>query len=359
MTRPCVSILVPVYNAEKYLKRCLDSLLEQTMPDLEVVLINDGSTDSSKEICEDYAEKDARVHVYSFENAGVSKTRNRALKRANGEYVMFVDSDDFVDKKMLETMVKEAKKRNLDVLQCGFVMDFGPVPFYRNPSGRKDFTTLEAVHHLVREKYLNNYPWGKLYKRECFDHVHFPEHLPGFEDTCTIFKAIVAAKKIGTIPNRFYHYWTHSGSLTNCMDLRTVYLMRYAYKYQEKTLREYFPNEVFNFDPLYYNTDMVIIYTLILFCHRQDDPKFIRYLFQWKNVPFFPLYFLAYYAWLGLAWIKLGSKIFEAPTSEKQAYYQDPFADYDFSAPLQSEESLRAEEEETVSGREALDSPLS
>lgn len=322
---PLVSILVPVYNVEKYLGRCLDSLLGQTMPDLEVILINDGSTDRSEEIALDYASKDSRVRLFSYPNSGISKTRNRALLKAEGKYVMFVDSDDFIETSALEVMCAEMEKRNLDVVQCNFVMDFGPFPYYRQFTGRKDFSRTEAMHHLVREHRLNNYPWGKLYKRECFDAVSFPENLPGFEDTCTIFKAIAAAKKVGTIPNRFYHYVQRSGSLTNCMNLRTVYLMRYAYEYQERTLKEMFPEEPFRFDQLYYNTDMVIIYTLILFCHRRDDPKYMRSHFQFSNLPFSPVLAFAYYVWLGISMLKLGGRILKDPDETQKPLYEDPF----------------------------------
>lgn len=326
---PLVSILVPVYNVEKYLDRCMESLLGQTMPDLEVILINDGSTDSSPEKAAEYVRKDPRVHLYSYANAGISKTRNRALSKASGKYVMFVDSDDFIEKDMLETMVKEMEARDLDVIQCGFVMDFGPVPFFRQNTGRKDFTTVEAMHALVNEKRLNNYPWGKLYLRSCFDNVRFPENLPGFEDTCTIFQAIANSRKTGTIPNRFYHYVQRSGSLTNCMDLRTVYLMRYAYEYQERTLSHMFPEETFNFDHRYYNTDMVIIYTLILFCHRKEDPKYMRSPFVWDRMEWKYALMFAYYAWLGIARLKLGSRILQEPSPEQQPQYEDPFRAYE------------------------------
>lgn len=323
---PKVSILVPVYNVEPYLEKCLKSLLGQTMSDLEVILINDGSTDGSKQIAEAYVQKDPRVHLFSYANAGISRTRNRALLKAAGKYVMFVDSDDFVETGMLEKMVSEMEKRNLDVLQCGFVMDFGPFPFFRQYAGRKDFTPVEAMHALVSEKHLNNYPWGKLFAIECFDGIQFPENLPGFEDTCTIFKAIAKGKKIGTIPDRFYHYVQRGGSLTNKMDLHTVYLMRYAYDYQKRELERMYPGETFLFDQLQYNTDMVIIYTLILFCHRKEDPKYIRYPIDWHRLGVWPVQKFAWAVWRSFAIIKLGNRILVAPLPEKMDEYADPFA---------------------------------
>lgn len=308
---PTVSVLLPVYNTSKYLDRCLESLENQTFSDIEMILINDGSTDESLEICQQHAKKDGRVHVFSYENGGISKTRNRALSHAEGEFVMFVDSDDYVDVRMVDALVRASRKRNLDVVQCGFVMDFGPVPFYRLSSGNQDYTTVQAMHAIAREDHLNNYPWGKLYRRICFDHVRFPEDMRGFEDTCTVFKALANAKRIGTIPNRYYHYAQRMGSLTNCMDLKTVYLMRRAYLYQKATLQKLFPDETFSFDQQLYNTDMVIIYTLILFCHRKDDPKFLPADFSWDNLDFSPILHLAYVLWLGIAHIKLTDSILD------------------------------------------------
>ena len=95
-TNPLVSILVPVYNVEKYIATCLDSLLAQSYPNIEIVLIDDGSPDRSIEICQKYAKKFPNIHVYIYENAGISTTRNRALDHANGDYYMFVDSDDYI-----------------------------------------------------------------------------------------------------------------------------------------------------------------------------------------------------------------------------------------------------------------------
>lgn len=319
-----VSILVPVYNTAPYLDRCMDSLLNQTYSDLEVVVINDGSTDNSFEKLLAYQKKDTRVHVFSYSNSGISKTRNRALAKAKGDLILFVDSDDYIEPDMLEVMVNALKKRNLDLVQCNFVMDFGPVPFFRRATGNKTFTNLEALHALVAEKYLNNYPWGKLYKKELFEGITFPENMKGFEDTCTIFKTIANAKRVGTIPERFYHYEQRMGSLTNCMSLTTVYGMRRAYQYQEEYLKKRFPNEQFSFDQAQYNTDMVLIYTLIVFSRRKDDPKFVGAKIDWSKLNFSPVMKAAYEAWLKLAELKLGDSIVEMDENTRQILENPP-----------------------------------
>lgn len=301
-----VSFLVPVYNVEEYLLKCLDSLVGQTWPKTEIVLINDGSTDGSLAICEEYQKKYPQIKIYSYPNSGISKTRNRALAHATGDFVMFVDSDDFIETNMLEVMMETLERENLDIVQCGFRMDYKFGTFYRPGCGRHIFTRSEALEALAAGKYLNNYPWGKLTRRSCFDTVHFPEDMPGFEDTYTIFKSFANAQRIGTVPNRFYHYVQRRGSLTNRMSLNTVYLMRKAYHYQDSWLEKRFPDETFAFDGQYYNTDMVIIYTLIVFCRRHDGSVFVRDHIDFSKLSFPLIQRAAYEAWLLIAKLKLG-----------------------------------------------------
>lgn len=300
-----VSILVPVYNVEPFLAHCLDSLLAQTYPNIEIILINDGSKDHSEKICRSYQAKYPNIHLFNYENAGISTTRNRALRHAKGDYYMFVDSDDYIHPQMIEEMVKIMQEDGSDLVQCGFRMDFFKYfPLLRKVAGRQTLTNIEALHQLVLNQGINNYPWGKLYKKEIFEKVNFPEHLIGFEDTRTIFKTLANAKKVSTFPNRYYHYIQRSGSLTNHMDLETVYNMRKAYEYQEQILKEWFPNEDFDFSMNYYNTDMVILYTLIFITKRNEKPEFIPYSFDWSKIH--PIFKWAYGAWLQIACIKQG-----------------------------------------------------
>lgn len=306
-----LSILVPVYNVEKYLSKCLDSLVLQSYPDIEIVLINDGSTDNSLQIAREYQALHPNIRIYSYQNSGISKTRNRALQHARGEFVMFVDSDDYIDQDMVKVMMEHLEKDDLDVIQCGFSMDYRFGKFLRPGSGCRNMTNIEALHALCQNRYFNNYPWGKIYRKTCFDGVEFPVDLPGFEDTYTIFKALANSSKAGTIPNRFYHYVQRRGSLTNRMSLKTVYLMRSAYQYQQDYLQNRFPQETFDFSLQMYNTDMVIIYTLIVFCHRKDNPRFYPASIDFSRLPVPFLWKFAYDAWLSIAKIKLSHKIME------------------------------------------------
>ncbi len=302
-----VSFLVPVYNVEEYLPKCLDSLLAQTWPEIEIVLVNDGSTDNSLKIAEEYQKKHPNIHIYSYENSGISKTRNRLLAHAGGDFVMFVDSDDFIDPQTVETMMKTQQEHDLDLVQCGFRMDYRYFTLYRPGSGHRIMDCNAALHMLSKGRCLNNYPWGKLTRRSCFDGVRFPEDFNGFEDTFTIFKSVANAKRIGTIPQRFYHYVQRRGSLTNRMSLDYVSLMRKAYHYQSDYLNHRFPGQNFSFDLQYYNTDMVLIYTIIVFSKRNEHVVFKKDDIDWKKIPASLILRIAYEAWLGIAKMKMGS----------------------------------------------------
>lgn len=299
-----VSILVPIYNVEKYLSRCLDSLVNQTYKNIEIVIINDGSRDRSRDIAQFYANQFDFIHIYDYENAGISTTRNRCLKRAKGDYVTFVDSDDYIELDMIENMMTIVEREKCDIVACGYVMDYCAFPLLRKVCPEKTMTALEALHSLASNKGMNNYPWAKLFARHCFNDVMFPEDLKGFEDTCTIFKAINNAAKVCAIPNRYYHYVQRRGSLTNNMDLATVYAMRKAYEYQETCLHRLYPDEQFSFDLNYYNSDMVIIYTLIFFYTKKDQPVYEPANINWKNIN--PFLRFVYCLWLGIARIKFG-----------------------------------------------------
>ena len=162
-----ISILIPVYNVKKWLDRCLDSLEAQTWKDWEAVLVNDGSTDASLEIAQRRAAQDARIHVFSYPNRGISVTRNRLLDHARGDAFLFVDSDDWIEPETLEKLVRVMEGKRCDIVQCGYQMDFGPVPFLRPVAGNGIHTREEALQMLVNNKGINNYPWAS-----CFAGIH-------------------------------------------------------------------------------------------------------------------------------------------------------------------------------------------
>ena len=147
-----VSIIVPVYNVEPYLRQCLDSVLGQTFKNFEVLLVNDGSSDSSGDICREYVEKDSRFHYFEKENGGLSDARNYGIERAQGEYLTFIDSDDFVNEKHLENLFLASRLTNADITIGGFSRfengTFWLYPDYFSSDSLVSFTSAQAIQHL-------------------------------------------------------------------------------------------------------------------------------------------------------------------------------------------------------------------
>ena len=121
MKQPLISVIIPVYGVEKYISQCLESVINQTYKNLEVIVVNDGTKDRSAEIAKEYAAKDSRIKVYDFENGGLSVARNRGLEIATGEYISYLDSDDYLDTKMYETLLEAAMKNDADMVKCGII----------------------------------------------------------------------------------------------------------------------------------------------------------------------------------------------------------------------------------------------
>lgn len=296
-----VSIIVPIYNAEAYLKQCLHSLVNQTYKEIEILLIDDGSQDHSCDIAKEYVQKYSYVHLFSYPNAGVSTARNRGLHMASGNYVMFVDSDDHMDSKTVEVMVHYMEKNHCDLVTCGYVIDCSFGHFYRRGSKAGTMTSIEALHSLARGTGINNYPWAKLYKKKLFEGIIFPENRSRFEDAYTIFKTMIKAKKIGNVSSRYYHYVQHDGSLTNRMTVEMIYQMRDSIEYQDTYLKKAYPKEIFHFDQQYFNADMMILYTML---RQKNHAKYVPATIDWKQIQ--PIYHIAYLAWRRFVLWRLG-----------------------------------------------------
>ena len=159
-----VSVIVPVYNVEKYLDKCLDSLGRQTLKDIEIIVVNDESPDNSQKIIDKYSKKYSVIHGYKKKNGGVSDARNFGIKEAKGEYIAFVDGDDYVSIDMYEKMYEKAKAGNFDVVVC----DLNYV--YEDGSIKRVSSKIEKDTTNIKKTYVNMYPcvWNKIYKRGLF-----------------------------------------------------------------------------------------------------------------------------------------------------------------------------------------------
>lgn len=216
-TEKCLSVIVPVYNAEQYLRPCLDSILGQTYHNLEILCINDGSSDHSGEILEEYARKDPRVRAITQANAGVSAARNRGIDAATGAYLTFVDSDDALAPEMYHELIWILEKENAEIAHCGY-RRYELDGMVKDINGTKEYllqTSEEAVACLLRgEKYIPSL-CNKVYRRELFEDTHFVDGIRYNEDLLLNVFLFHKAKTIVFYDVPLYLYYIRSGSATS------------------------------------------------------------------------------------------------------------------------------------------------
>ncbi len=213
---PKISIIVPVYNVEQFLRRCLDSILSQTFQDFEVVLVNDGSTDNSGQICREYARKDPRIVFIEKENGGLSSARNTGLDAAKGEYVGFVDSDDYIAPDMYKFLYENLVKYGADISICSFyfVYEDGRICHTKPGGVCRCMNNEEAIRTLLGRKHFENYVCDKLYKKVLFDRIRFPEN-ELYEDIAVTYKLLDSSQTVIYKSEPKYYYVQRPGSIVN------------------------------------------------------------------------------------------------------------------------------------------------
>ena len=215
-----ISVIVPVYNVESYLRKCVDSIINQTYKNLEIILVDDGSPDNCGKICDEYAQHDSRVKVIHKENGGLSDARNAGIDMAEGEYLTFVDSDDYIAEDMIEKLYKQLLKDNSDMSLCSFkyVDESGDEILSRvddSPIKNEIITGEQAVNKL-----LENNPWyyvvacSKLYKEELFREIRFPKGKI-HEDEFVVHHIFYKCKSVSCISESLYYYLQRINSISN------------------------------------------------------------------------------------------------------------------------------------------------
>lgn len=209
MNTPQISVIVPVYNAEKTIEKCLSSICNQTFKDLEIIVINDGSTDNSYSLCEGMASADKRIRLVTQTNSGRSYTRNKGLELATGEWIGFVDSDDWIEANMYERLHTVCTSQHAEIAQCSYFFNDNKLPKHR---AKGTFGHDEALELLFRDKEIKNFLWNNLFHRSLFSDVRFPEH-KNFEDVAVMFRLFDKASRIICIDESLYHYCTSDTSI--------------------------------------------------------------------------------------------------------------------------------------------------
>lgn len=215
---PKVSVIVPFFNVEKYIDRCLNSLINQTLRDIEIIVVNDGSEDNSKSIVERYMPK---IRYFEKENGGLSSARNYGMRYATGEYIAFLDSDDYIEKNMYEEMYKKAKEDNADLVECDFIWQWEEKSKIKYDK-RKKYKSREEMMKKPRVV-----AWNKLIKREIIkkNNIKFPEGLI-YEDLEFFYKILPFVKKISYIEKFFVHYMQRESSISNMQTEKNIDIFR-------------------------------------------------------------------------------------------------------------------------------------
>lgn len=257
MRKAVVSVIIPIYNAEKYLRRCLDSVCSQTFKDLEIICINDGSTDGSLGILRDFLKKDKRIIVIDQKRQGINAIRALGCKKASGEYITFVDSDDFLVANMYEKMLNVATQNDSDVVITNY--NFFPKKtknkdkWYRPYIGKNDWRFIAR----------NTVPWNKLIKKSFFDEIEMDE-LFGVMGENAFDVMLAVAKKINTIDEPLYNYRVgHKSLSTNYSDVewfkKTVSYNMEKYKYSKEKGFQLDTQNYFFYNYLYYNLALMVV----------------------------------------------------------------------------------------------------
>ena len=208
-----ISVIVPVYNCEKYIEICIRSVLQQTYTNLELILVDDGSTDGSGKVCDQYADRDTRVKVIHKENGGVSSARNWGIENAVGDWYSFVDADDFIDKDMYSILMMLQEKTKAEIVQCGYRRIENGQEAYSADSGQEYvLETEEALKYLIEGSLFGNALWTKLFSKKVIEGLWFDENLKINEDVLFNFNAFVRSEKIVYIDKAKYNYVVHSSS---------------------------------------------------------------------------------------------------------------------------------------------------
>lgn len=208
-----ISVIIPAYNVEKTLRRCLNSFLAQSFEEYEIILIDDGSTDKTKEICDEYQLKDARVKVIHTSNQGVSQARERGIREAKGMYSIHADGDDWVEPDMLSQLYAEAMKHNADLVIADYYLETDKQTYCaQQPSVMQG---KNIICDILSGK-MHGSTWNKLIRHQLYEEhkIHFPKDINFCEDALTIIKLLMHAQRIAYLPKAYYHYIYNPQSIT-------------------------------------------------------------------------------------------------------------------------------------------------
>lgn len=219
MNNPLISVIVPVYNVELYLKECVNSIISQTYRNLEIIMVDDGSTDKSGNICDTF--EDTRIKVYHKQNGGLSDARNFGLKVSTGDYVLFVDSDDYLDLNMIKVLVDNAINYKVDISICGFSKYYNETKILKcsNETDNYKIDNLRKIEYLYDFHHYGVGVWNKLFKKDLLENIFFPVGKVS-EDYFVMYKIFYRAKNVYFTGQSLYFYRQRENSITKSKKTR-------------------------------------------------------------------------------------------------------------------------------------------
>ena len=237
-----ISIIIPVYKVEKYLEKCIQSVINQTYENLQIILVDDGSPDNCGKICDEYAQKDHRIEVIHKSNGGLSDARNKGLEIAKGEYIGFIDSDDYIESDMYEVLYNLLKQYNAYVSICNFyTVSQGKIAIKNAENGIKEYNRIEILKEVLLDNNIQSYAWNKLYKKELFDEIKYPVGKK-YEDIGTTFYLLEKCNKVVVTGKPEYYYINRQDSIVNNVTETTITdyieLIMQRYDYIEENIKE-------------------------------------------------------------------------------------------------------------------------
>ncbi len=237
-----ISIIIPVYKVEKYLEKCIQSVINQTYENLQIILVDDGSPDNCGKICDEYAKKDHRIEVIHKSNGGLSDARNKGLEIAKGEYIGFVDSDDYIEADMYEVLYNLLKQYNADVSICNFyTVSQGKISIKNADNGINEYNRIEILKEILLDRNIQSYAWNKLYKKELFDEIKYPIGKK-YEDIGTTFYLLEKCNKVVVTGKSEYYYINRQDSIVNNVTESTITdyieVIMQRYDYIEENIKE-------------------------------------------------------------------------------------------------------------------------
>lgn len=269
MRSALVSVLVPVYNSGSYLSECLDSIINQSYPNLQIILVNDGSTDSSDEICKQYENQDKRIEYHNINHVGIAGVRNYLLDLARGDYSIFIDSDDWIETNMIEYMINTIHHNNLDILIIGHInQSYNKALEFRH--GLMICDRERTVNLFLKHRCLSSNMWSKLIRTEVLNNLRFDSDIQYGEDVMMTWKLLNKINSLGISESRFYHYRNNTESITNSKFNKNTFSLHLVWERIVESCQKHWPNYVEYAKRQQDFSNVWLLYTAIRSNYRKD-----------------------------------------------------------------------------------------